>query len=246
MNANEERWTGEVRRDFDVRENALALAGGLLFTAGLLFAMAHFDSGPAAMPVTTIGEARMAALPAEPPPPKPTEYREPVDATPMPFAGIDVGASDSVIKVAPTPPELAALKIISTVPPTAMLDPRKLFSAIRPTSQIAPTFDRVYDRSEVDQPPRVMSREDPVVPESVRHGAEQLRATLIVTIGKHGEVTSARVFASSGNPEFDQIIVANVRDTWMFSPALKGGKPVICLAQQPITVRWSAGSPFRL
>jgi TonB family protein len=164
----------------------------------------------------------------------------------MPFAGIETGASDSAIKVAPTPPELVALTAVSAVPPTARLDAQALYSEIRPPPQVDAKFERVYDRSEVDQPPHVLSRdENPVFPASVRdEGVNQLRAMLIVTVGKHGEVTSAHVLNSSGKPEFDRIAVDSVRQTWVFSPGIKDGKPVVTLVQQPYIVRWSSVSPF--
>jgi hypothetical protein len=52
------------------------------------------------------------------------------------------------------------------------------------------------------------------------------------------------VVESSGNAKFDEIFARTVRDQWLFSPAIRRGKKVKCLAQQWFRVNFTSGSPF--
>lgn len=225
-------------------KEAIAISAGVAFTLALFLGLAFFEAAPSPPPEATIGELKAAAPPAEPAPPKPVEEVTAPAAATMPVAGIESGPSDSVIKIAPTPPELAALIGVSDVPPAATVDIRKLYTELRPTIAVASNFDRIYTRSEVDQPPRVLSRDDPVIPSGVRRDAAAMHATLLITVDLRGQVASARVLKPSGNPEFDRILLESVRTSWVFSPAIKSGKHVRCFVEQLITVRWSAGSRF--
>jgi TonB family protein len=68
--------------------------------------------------------------------------------------------------------------------------------------------------------------------------------TLLFVVDANGAAGNVRVVKTSGNPEFDALIIENVKE-WEFSPAIKKNKRVKCLVQQPVVVKWSSGSPFR-
>jgi TonB family protein len=60
-----------------------------------------------------------------------------------------------------------------------------------------------------------------------------------------GEIGNVRIASSSGNPEFDAIILNNIRE-WSFSPAIRKGRKVRCLLQQAVIIQWSRRSQFEL
>ena len=69
-------------------------------------------------------------------------------------------------------------------------------------------------------------------------------ADLMVLIDTHGAVTNIRVLQPSGNKYFDEIILRDIREAWVFSPAVKKGHKVRCLLQQNVRVSWTNASPF--
>jgi TonB family protein len=56
-------------------------------------------------------------------------------------------------------------------------------------------------------------------------------------------VADVKVVKSSGEAEVDEIVTENIR-TWGFSPAIKRGKKVRCLLQQPYIFVPPHHSPF--
>jgi TonB family protein len=67
---------------------------------------------------------------------------------------------------------------------------------------------------------------------------------MLIIVNTKGGVDNVRVIDSSGNPEFDAILIRDVRESWVFKPAAKKGRRVRCLLQQTVRVNWEAGSPF--
>jgi TonB family protein len=105
-------------------------------------------------------------------------------------------------------------------------------------------FERVFQQHEVDEKPAVLARPNPHVPRFIRGKAKTLRIAMLIVVDTKGGVDSVRVLDSSGNPEFDAILIKDVRESWVFKPASKKGRRVRCLLQQTVRVSWEAGSPF--
>lgn len=226
-------------------QHALSFAGGLAFTLGLFVGIAHFERHG---PVERMEEAdnlQAIALPLEAPPPKVVDEPEPVEASILPFAGLEIGATDSPVKIAVTPMDLEALLPTVDVPPVAAIQPAQFHGDLKPKINTEADFSRVFQATEVDKRPTVLSRSTPFVPKHVRGKANVLKVILLIVIDGAGSVTSIRVASSSGNARFDEIVVENVRSSWVFTPAMKQGRRVRCLLQQAVTVTWRrGGSPF--
>jgi TonB family protein len=80
----------------------------------------------------------------------------------------------------------------------------------------------VFESTEVDQVPRVLSREPTRrCPSYIAKDAEMLDTTLMAIIDADGSIGSVRVARSSGNPTFDALMAKNILE-WGFSPAMKG------------------------
>jgi hypothetical protein len=127
----------------------LSLGAGLTFV--LFMGIAHFEMvKPAEMPVE-IEDLRAVAAVSEPPPPRPDDRSEPIDAVPL--TGIDIGASDSPVKLAVVPPDLSKLMPPADLPPRATIQFGQLMSDLRPKNGNAGEFQHIYQQSEVDQPP---------------------------------------------------------------------------------------------
>ena len=67
-----------------------------------------------------------------------------------------------------------------------------------------------------------------------------------MVIDTEGAVSSLRVLKTSGNAEFDSIVLKCVRDEWVFTPAIRKGRKVRCMVQQLIWYKWTEGSKFTI
>ena len=220
----------------------LSLGAGLTFV--LFMGIAHFEMvKPAEMPVE-IEDLRAVAAVSEPPPPRPDDRSEPIDVVPL--TGIDIGASDSPVKLAVVPPDLSKLMQPADLPPRATIQFGQLMSDLRPKNGNAGEFQHIYQQSEVDQPPLAVVKTVARVSSRVREDVQSLRVTLLLVIDTEGAVTSIRVMRPSGNAKFYAIVLACVRDEWQFSPAIRKGKKVRCMVQQLVWYKWTNGSPFTI
>jgi TonB family protein len=227
-----------------VLQETLSVSAGLGFTALLFFGVAHFTwKGEEERPVE-IEELRTLAMPMEAPPPKIVPQPAHEETSVLPFAGLEIAASDSPVKIAVTPADLEALLPTVDVPPVAAIQPALFHSELKPKLDVSADFSRVFQASEVDKRPGVLSRPNPYIPRHVRDEAESLKVSLLIIVDGSGRVTSIRILNSSGNPGFDAIIVEDVQNSWVFSPAIKEGRRVRCLLQQAVTVSWSGSDPF--
>jgi protein TonB len=85
-----------------------------------------------------------------------------------------------------------------------------------------------------DQPPRLLKQTRPVYPQEAFIKKIEGVVTLEIVIGIDGRVGRARVVRSI--PQLDAAAVLCVHQ-WIFSPAVKGGRPVPTLAQAPVSFR---------
>jgi protein TonB len=85
-----------------------------------------------------------------------------------------------------------------------------------------------------DQPPRLLKQTRPVYPQEAFIKKIEGIVTLEIVIGVDGKVGRARVVRSI--PQLDAAAIQTVRQ-WLFSPAIKGGRPVPTLATAPVSFR---------
>lgn len=222
-----------------------ALGAGAAATFGLFSAMARIEVVATPAPADEIADLRVLALPMEPPPPpreiEPT--RAPSEAT-APLANLQIGASDSPVKIAVVPPDIAMLYPPETTAPPARIEVTNLFTELRPKVEMQVMTRHIYQQTEVDRVPTVLHRTDPRVPSWIRRDADMLRVTLVLILEPNGRVSSARLMRPSGNRDFDKIITDTVSREWAFTPAIKNGKKVRVLLQQTVTVKWADVSPL--
>lgn len=221
----------------------LSLLLGAGFTLGLFLSVAHFEALEPPAPPVDFMELRAMSLPLDTPPPRPAET-PPVAAGASPFAGLEIGASESPVRIAVVPPDLSALMPVTTSAPAARIEPAQLYTEFKPRTEIAADFSRIFQQHEVDQRPSVVSRPKPYIPPVVRGNAQSLRISVLILIDTRGAVGSVRVLQGSGNEHFDKIILYDISHSWVFSPAMKKGHKVRCLVQQNVRVVWEGGSPF--
>ncbi len=222
----------------------LSLLLGSVFTLGLFLGIAHFQGRSPEQPPPELDDLRMAVMPVQPPPMPPVNTTELLpDFTPI--AGFALSRSESPVKIAVSPPELATLlpEDLSKAPPANVHF--GLTMNYRPTMSFLNDTQHVFQRSEVDQPPKVLSRSTPSVSSQVRDNANALRVVLVVVINADGSVGEVRLTKSSDNAQFDELMVEAIKE-WVFSPAIKNGRKVRCLIEQAITVKWSEGSKFEV
>lgn len=225
-------------------DNALGVLGGVGFTFALFFAIATFEDSGEVKQLDEIEELRVMSIPLDSPPARPVQAIQET-GQPMPLTGIEIAVSDSPVKIAVMAPDLAALLPETEVAPSAVISPEYFYTGFKPQIDTgAGDFDRVFQQSEVDQRPSVLARPNPFVPPSVRGKAKTLRVSFLIVVSAKGSVDSVRLLVSSGNPAFDEIVMDDVREAWVFQPAVRKGRKVRCLLQQAVRVSWTPGSPF--
>lgn len=231
-------------RGAGIGERIAGLLLGVGFTLGLFIGIAHYELGQPAQPPAALDDlhATMALVEPPPLPVKPTETVP--DMTPM--AGFELSPAASPVTIAVSPPDLAAIlpEDLSKAPP-ANAQIGLLLTDFKPKMELAYDSQHIYQKSEVDRPPKILERPNPQVSSRVRNDAAALRVSLIAVINADGAVGNIQLVKSSGNVEFDKLIIESLKE-WVFSPAMKGGKNVRCLIEQGITVQWSNGSVFHL
>lgn len=221
----------------------LSLVLGAGFTLALFLGVAHFAATEAPPEDDDFADLRAMAVPLEVPPPRPVET-PPVEMAATPFAGLEISATESPVRIAVVPPDLATLLPTTTTAPAAKIEPAQLYTEFKPRTEIGGDFSRIFQQHEVDQRPSVLSRPKPYVPPVVRGNATSLKITVLMVISEKGAVTSLRVLEGSGNEHFDAIMQRYMRETWVFTPAVKNGRRVRCIVQQTTRIVWEAGSPF--
>jgi TonB family protein len=219
---------------------SLLLGAG--FTAGLFLGIAQFDRAAQGEPPAEIMDLRAVTLQEPPPPPREVVREQtPIE---IPQLGFDAAPSESPVQIAVTPPDLRDL-VPPTVAPPAVIQVGQLYTNLKPKIDVNIASDHIYQMMEVDQLPRVLNRVTPSIPPSVRQNAAMLRTSLLFVVDADGQIKNVRVVSTSGNADFDAIILKNITE-WSFSPAVRKGLKVRCLLQQAVIIKWSSGSVFEL
>ena len=223
-------------------QRVAGLVLGLAFTFLLFLGIAHYEKGAPKAPPPELDDLHMASVVLEPPP-LPVKQSEMVPEI-VPMAGFEYSPAESEVKIAVSPPELAAiLPEDMSKAPVASTQIGWLQTDFKPKLGFLFDPQHIYQKSDVDRIPALLERPDPAVPSRMMEGNPLLRVTIIFIVEPDGTVDHIRLTKSSGIPDFDALMTQSVKE-WVFSPALKGGKKVRCLMEQPISVRQSSGSRF--
>jgi TonB family protein len=233
--------SGIALSQFSTREAGF-WGAGLVFTFALFFALAHVEDIGGTGATIDIEDMPVVAIPLEPPPPKAAEPAQPAPAL-MPLVGIEAEASDSPVSINVVPQDLTVLIPNAQIRPKATIS-LGVPSEIRPDADVGGDVHRVYQEFDVDQRPLAVVRVAPDVPDEMFGGASVLHVRLIVLIDTDGRASSVHVSKSSGNAAFDDLVSQTVREKWLFSPAVRRGKKVRCLALQALRFNSSSGGPF--
>jgi protein TonB len=162
--------------------------------------------------------------------PEPPAFTAPVDAPPVAPAPVDLAVTSAADPSPATGSPLGADsgtldgseagKVGGQAGGVAWGDPRGIVDG---------TGDVVVARP--DQPPRLLQRVQPVYPQDAFARRIQGVVRLQILIDARGRVARATVVASI--PDLDEAAKAAVRQ-WVFSPAVKDGRPVATLALAPV------------
>jgi TonB family protein len=232
---------GIATPQFSAREAGFWGASAV-FTFALFFALAHVEDIGGAGSMTDIEDMPVVTIPLEPPPPKVAEPAQPAPAL-MPIVGIEAESSDSPVSINVVPQDLTVLIPNAQTPPKATIS-LGVPTEMRPDADVNGDVHRVYQEFDVDQRPLAVVRVAPDVPNEMFGGASVLHVRLLVLIDTDGRAVSVHVSKSSGNPAFDDLVSQTVREKWLFSPAIRRGKKVRCLALQALRFNSSSGGPF--
>jgi TonB family protein len=226
--------------------NTISFLAGTGISVGIFLSIARFLSlqEESAPPVQSDLEMVALAMPPPPPPPKPDEkpavVEEVRDAIPL---GFQEETSTSPVKVAPSPPNYDQLLPMSQLPTHIIAGTVGLNPSFQPKVDLTFDSDHIFQKTEVDQIPVVISRPNPKIPSYVRDNAQRMSVVVLYIVDSHGAAGNVRVLRSSGSPKFDAIIADWVTE-WVLSPAIKKGKPVRCMIQQALAVQWERVSRF--
>jgi TonB family protein len=235
-----------VRSERRVASGAKAASSaifGSAVTLGLFLVVAHFGHEPAKAPVE-VDDLRTVYAPIEPPPPPPQEQTTevPPDTT---ITGFDPAPSDSSVKITVLPPDLEQLLPPPPVAPPAKIELNHLYTEFKPKLSIGKFEQRIYQMSDVDQLPYVLNHVIPDIPRDLLHDLESLHVVVLAVIELDGTPHDLRIARSSGNPEFDQLMMESIAQ-WTFAPAVRKGKKVRCLVSQDTHFKKSHRSLLQL
>ncbi|HUJ44872.1 MAG TPA: TonB family protein [Opitutaceae bacterium] len=239
------RWTGSGAGG--AAHEVLSVLMGAAFTFCLLWGVAHYARVTPSHPPPAFDDLRAVTLPIQPPPPpRPVETEtEPAiaAATVLDFAP---GPSDSPVKIALTLPSLESLLPANPLALPALLQVGQLYGEFKPRTDVAPDAQRIFQQSEVDSIPTALYRPPPPLSRRQFKDTDRFRLTLLFVVEPNGAITNVRVAKSSQNPEVDAIVAETVQKEWGFAPAIKRGKKVRCLLQQPFTIVLPSASQFHM
>ncbi len=226
----------------NLAEDAACLLVGAAVTFALFLGLSHFQHGSTAAPVKEVEDLRTVVLPPDlPPPPPSTITTGNEDAAPMPLAaGLEASPSSSPVHIAVSPLAFDLPSTPATVPPEMSVT--RVYPEFKPGADTGVSEKHIYMEAEVDQLPRGIKRSLQFVPHSLRINLTQIRVVLVMLLERNGTASSVRVVKSSGNAALDEIAARSVQEDWVFSPAIKRGKPVRCYVQQTVIWKFTPGS----
>ncbi len=224
----------------------LCVVLGSAFTLALFMGMAHFGRTAPAGPPPEIDDLRAVVLPIEPPPPPqvtPAESTPVADITTV--TGFDFAPSDSPVKISVSPPTLDDLTPSIQLAPPAIIQIGQLRGDFKPRTGLTFDLQHIYQKTEVNTIPVVLFRAQPPITEHHFGDSNMLRLTLLFVVEADGTITHVRVSKPSVNPVVDAIVMDTFENGWGFSPAIKKGRKVRCMLEQPFLIPRPHFSPFK-
>ncbi len=222
----------------------LGALGGLA-CAGLIFGVLSLSrTADEGGPAPEVYAARQVVLPVDVPPPSSAPQPMNVAAFASPIQ-LEIAATVSPVHIqVPDVPLLAGEQLPPVARPTVAARFDLTRSAVRPVQDGGEAETRrIFDRSEVDQRPMVLQRVQPPISFVKVRNMATPRTTMLLVVNADGTVGEVRLLASSQDRDFDQIMMATIRE-WRFSPAVRKGRKVRCWVEQAVTVRVDQGSRF--
>jgi protein TonB len=110
---------------------------------------------------------------------------------------------------------------------------------IRALAVAEPVDDGVFDVTELERPPEVVSQVDPSYPPELRKARIEGKVTILFVLDETGRVEDPRV-ENSSRPEFEKPALEAVR-RWRFRPGMRDGQAVRTFMKVPIGFRVRAG-----
>jgi len=202
---------------------------GAVATLALFLSVAHFGHKTMNEPTVETEDLRVYAA-IDPPPPPPTETTQ--DETPdLNLTGFDIAPSDSSVKITVLPPDLEKLLPPPPMAPPAKIELNKLYTEFKPKTSVGRFDQHIYQMSDVDQLPYVLNHVVPDLSHDLLRNLESLHVVVLAVIELDGTPQNLRIARSSGNDEFDRLMMESIAQ-WTFAPAIRKGKKVRCLISQ--------------
>jgi len=229
-------------KDSLVVEAACLLAGAAV-TIGLFFGLARFSRTEAPVRPPEVEDLRAINLPLETPPPPPNPVATSDVLAPAELStGLEASPGTSPVHLAVSP---LAFDLPPASPPVlSEINFTRVYPEFKPGANLAINEQQIYQEADVDQLPRATQRSLQFIPHALRINLNQIRVVLVVLMERNGKASSVRIVKSCGTPALDDIVARSVREDWVFSPAIKRGKPVRCYIQQTFIIKLTPGSPL--
>jgi TonB family protein len=227
-------------------QTVLCVLLGAGFTLALFVGMAHFSGVKQTAPQAGIEDIRAVALPFEPPPPPRVTPADPEPVAEVTtVTGFEFSPSDSPVKIAVSPPNLNDLAATYQVAPPAIIQIGQFYGEFKPKMAMSIDVQHIYQKTEVDNPPTILFRAAPSIPQRLFGETTIMRMRLLFVVETDGAITHVRIAQSSGIPEADAIVTETVQHDWGFAPATKKGRKVRCLLEQPFRIELPRHSKFQ-
>lgn len=215
-----------------------SLVGGLVVTAAIFAWLAQRGGTDEEAPVW-FNDTQAVVLPDPPPPPLIEELPERVEPaiSHLLMLAEERTGGDFLLPAAPIIPDF--------VPESRGLVRFDLsLGALKPS--VAPPgteVRRIFDRSEVDEPPRAVFKKTPRLTDAMTKPLKIRRLRFLFVVNFTGGIEQIRLLASTGDAVVDALCTEAMKQ-WKFTPAVRQGRKVRCWVEQGFNIRTSTKSPF--
>lgn len=225
----------------------LSLLLGLSASLVIFLTLSRVRMAPVEKPAPARETLRAARLPDLPPPAPQSETAErSAPGTALHFPTLVRGSSmlspspsDSIVRIRATSPSMGPV-VRPSIEPMLNFTP----GLFQPRSELADADpNRVFSLREVDVPASPTHQVAPEISRRLFESVHDPRLTVLILVTATGAVENVWLLRSTGNEEFDALVVAAVRQ-WEFRPASRRHKAVRQWVQQPFVVRQPFASRF--
>jgi TonB family protein len=205
----------------------------------LIFAVLAWNNGSSPEVPKVVLDEVYAVVESEAPPPPMEEVAEPPSVAVNDLLLLAEERTASAVK-------LPAAPIVPEFVPESAGPPQFEFSmtATKPSlGQQDGIARRIFERSEVDEPPRPLLKKRPRLPDAMTKVLPAKVVRFLFVVNVDGSVEQARVLSSTGNAAVDSICLEALKG-WKFTPAVRQGQKVRCWVEQGFSIRPPTRSPF--